>query len=271
MSLDEKYAALQRCLRELASAAVAFSGGVDSSLLCRVAHDVLGDKAIAVTIVSPLLGKAETSAACEFAAVIGIRHVLVPEETLDTRVAENTAYRCYFCKKIEFSTIVKVASEHGIGHVLDGSNRDDESDYRPGLHALAELSIVSPLRQVGFSKTDVRELSRRLGLATWDKPALACLGSRIPYNERITVEKLDRIEQAENYLHTLGLRQVRVRSHGDIARIEVAREERAKLMDVDRMDEVSRRLKSLGFLYVSMELAGYSTGSMNRPIGESIG
>lgn len=267
MGLEEKYRALQETITGLGSAAVAFSGGVDSSLLCRVAHDVLGEKAIAVTISSPMMGQSETRAAQEFAAGLGMAHVMLSETSIDPRVAENPAHRCYCCKKMEFGSIIKAATERGISHVLDGSNMDDMTDYRPGLRALAELGVTSPLRIAGMGKAEVRELSRRLGLSTWDKPAMACLGSRIPYGERITVQKLGRIEQAEDYLHSLGLRQVRVRSHQDIARIEVAPEERVKLLDVAILDEVSVRLKSFGFLYVSMELAGYATGSMNRAIG----
>ena len=182
------------------------------------------------------------------------------EEAIDPTVAENPIDRCYRCKRIEFSVITKAAADSGIAHVLDGSNLDDLSDYRPGLRALAELGIHSPLRDVGLRKTDIRALSQKLGLPTWDKPAFACLASRVPYGERITSEKLHRIDEAESYLRGIGLRQVRVRSHEDLARIEVAREERAKLCDPKIMDEVAARLKSLGFLYVCMELQGYETG-----------
>lgn len=267
MSLEEKYQRLQEIIRGLGTAAVAFSGGADSSLLCRVAHDVLGEKSIAVTISSPLMGQSEVKAARELAAALGMTHVMITEGELDPRVAANPSHRCYHCKKTEFGAIIAAAAERGIAHVLDGSNMDDMTDYRPGLRALDELGVTSPLRIAGMGKADVRELSRRLGLATWDKPALACLGSRIPYGERITVEKLGRIEQAEDYLHSLGLRQVRVRSHQDIARIEVAPEERVKLLDLTVMDEVSARLKSFGFLYVSLELSGYVMGSLNKAIG----
>ncbi len=271
MGTDEAYESLRSAIRAMGRVAVAYSGGVDSSLLCRVSHDVLGDDAVAITVVSPMLPGSELEEAKTLAAAIGIRHILLNEETIDPAVAENPTDRCYRCKRIEFSVIAKAASEAGIAHVLDGSNQDDLSDFRPGLRALAELGIRSPLRDAGLCKADIRALSRKLGLPTWDKPAFACLASRVPYGERITSGKLQRIDEAESFLRGLGLRQVRVRSHHDLARIEVAREERVKLCDPAVMDEVAARLKSLGFLYVCMELAGYETGSLNKTIGSAGG
>ena len=271
MNIDEKYQRLQQFISGLGKAAVAFSGGVDSSFLSKVAHDVLGDQSMAITVVSPMLPKSELDGAKELAADVGITHVLVEDNDIEEEVAENPVNRCYYCKKVEFSTIQRTAAAHSIKYVLDGSNLDDMSDYRPGLHALEELAIASPLREVGLTKDEIRELSRRLGLKTWDKPAYACLASRIPYGERITENKLSKVEKAEDYLRETGFRQFRVRSHGDIARIEVAADEREKLFSTATMDEISLRLKSIGFLYVCVELEGYRMGNLNRALKASKG
>jgi pyridinium-3,5-biscarboxylic acid mononucleotide sulfurtransferase len=271
VNIDEKYQRLQQFISGLGKAAVAFSGGVDSSFLSKVAHDVLGDQAMAITVVSPMLPKSELDGAKELAADVGITHVLVEDNDIEEEVAENPVNRCYYCKKVEFSTIQRTAAAHSIKYVLDGSNLDDMSDYRPGLHALEELAIASPLREVGLTKDEIRELSRRLGLKTWDKPAYACLASRIPYGERITENKLSIVEKAEDYLRETGFRQFRVRSHGDIARIEVAADEREKLFSTATMDEISLRLKSIGFLYVCVELEGYRMGNLNRALKASKG
>jgi uncharacterized protein len=248
------------------SAAVAFSGGVDSSLLCYAAAAVLGRRAIAITVVSPMLPKSEIVSAAETARKVGIEHVLVEEPDIDEAVAANPKERCYFCKKIEFGSILAEAGARGITAVFDGSNHDDLADYRPGLKALAELGIESPLREAGLSKGEIRELSRRFGLPSWDKPAFACLASRIPYGQRIDREKLRRIEKSEDTLRALGFRQFRVRCHEQIARIEVAPEERRRFFDEAVLDSVSQALKSQGFLYVALELEGYAMGNMNRAL-----
>jgi uncharacterized protein len=264
--LTEKYRRLTECIAAHGSVAVAFSGGVDSSFLCSAARDAVGDRAIAITIVSPMLPKSEIDCAGEVACRVGIQHIFIEENEIEEDVAANPRERCYFCKKREFARIIEAAQERGFNTVLDGSNVDDLGDYRPGLRALEELGVASPLREAGLTKAGIRELSRRLGLPTWDKPAFACLASRIPYGERIDRDKLGRIEQAEDYLRSLGFRQFRVRSHGDIARIEAAPEERRRFFDETALDDISRKLKSFGFLYVAFELEGYVMGSMNRPI-----
>jgi uncharacterized protein len=262
--LDEKYAALLALIAACKSVAVAFSGGVDSSFLCHAAFAALGARAIAVTVVSPMLPRSELDAATALARQIGLDHIRVEEMEIDGKVAENPRERCYFCKKLEFGAIREAAKARGIDTVLDGTNLDDLTDHRPGLKALEELEILSPLREAKLAKAEIRALSRRFGLSTWDKPAFACLASRIPYGERIDRDKLGRVEQAEATLRALGFRQFRVRSHGNIARIEVAPEERRRFFDEALMDRVSRTLKSHGFLFVALELEGYVMGSLNR-------
>ncbi|MDR3341340.1 MAG: ATP-dependent sacrificial sulfur transferase LarE [Treponema sp.] len=265
-TIDEKYQRLLDIIAARHRVAVAFSGGVDSSFLCHAAAAALGPKAIAITIVSPMLPKTEIDCAGAIARKVGIEHVLVAESEIDEEVAANPKERCYFCKKIEFGNILGAARERGIHTVLDGSNLDDLGDYRPGLKALEELHILSPLREAGLTKADIRELSRRFELPTWDKPAFACLASRIPYGERIDTEKLARIEKAEDTLRAMGFRQFRVRSHDTIARIEVAPEERRRFFDETTLDHISRDLKSYGFVYVAFELEGYVMGNMNRAL-----
>ncbi|MDR2398518.1 MAG: ATP-dependent sacrificial sulfur transferase LarE [Spirochaetaceae bacterium] len=262
--IREKYRRLLQILTAPGQGAVAFSGGVDSSFLCHAATTALGPKALAITIVSPLLPKNEIQGARLMAEKIGIEHILLEEADLDEAVAANPQNRCYFCKKIEFGAILAAAKERGITMVWDGSNQDDLGDYRPGLKALEELHIQSPLREAGLTKADIRTLSRHFKLPTWDKPAFACLASRIPYGERISREKLARIEKAEDTLRSWGFRQFRVRSHEQIARIEVAPEERSRFFDETTMDCLSQVIKSYGFVYVALELEGYTMGNMNR-------
>ncbi|MDR0389181.1 MAG: ATP-dependent sacrificial sulfur transferase LarE [Spirochaetaceae bacterium] len=266
MNSDEKYQFLLSYISALGSAAVAFSGGVDSSFLCYAAAAALGTKALAITIVSPMLPKSEIDCASMVARQTGIEHILVEEAEIDEQVAANPKERCYFCKKIEFARILEAAASRGINTVLDGSNMDDLGDYRPGLAALKELEIKSPLREAGLTKNEIRALSRRFGLPTWDKPAFACLASRIPYGERIEAQKLRRVEKAEDFLRSKGFRQFRVRSHQDLARIEAAPDERRKFFSEAILDEISAALKSFGFLYVAFELEGYVMGSLNRAI-----
>jgi uncharacterized protein len=264
MTLEEKYHTLLHIISGAKKAAVAFSGGVDSSFLCHAALAAIGKNALAVTVVSPMLPKAERDAAVQLAARIGIEHIIVEEKEIEDQVAANPRERCYFCKKIEFGAIIRAAAGRGVHTVFDGSNLDDNRDYRPGLRALAELGVKSPLREAELTKEEIRALSRRFELPTWDKPAFACLASRIPYGRRIDTETLSRIEAAEDILREYGFRQFRLRFHETIARIEVAPEERSRFFDEERLDQISRRIKACGFLYVALELEGYAAGNMNR-------
>jgi pyridinium-3,5-biscarboxylic acid mononucleotide sulfurtransferase len=263
---EAKYKTLKEYINRLGSVAVALSCGVDSSLLAKVCFDVLGNRSIAVTIVSPMLSQKELSDAQQVASLIGIRHILLQEKEIKTEVRKNPVNRCYFCKKIEFGSVIAEAKRHGIEQVLDGSNADDMNDYRPGAKAAKELRVKSPLQVAGLTKNEIRELSRMFNLPTSNKPAFACLASRIPYGEEITCEKLERIEKAEVFLQSLGFREMRVRSHDTITRIEVAPIEREKLFNTGLMDNISKELKSYGFFYVCMELEGYSMGNLNREI-----
>ncbi|HET7732895.1 MAG TPA: ATP-dependent sacrificial sulfur transferase LarE [Paludibacter sp.] len=266
MELQDKYEKLKTIIAETNKAAVAYSGGVDSTLLSKVAFDVLKENSIAITLVSPMNAQSEMKDAEELAKEIGITHYMINDDEIEDEVLANPVNRCYHCKKVEFTHILEKANEEKISIVFDGSNVDDMSDYRPGLQALSELKVISPLRLAGLTKSDIRELSHELGLRTWNKPALACLGSRIPYGERITIEKLTRIDKSEDFMRTLGFIQFRVRSHGDMARIEVSPEERTKLFDEKLLDTISKQLKSYGYQYVCLEMEGYITGSLNRVI-----
>jgi len=266
MSLTDKYQQLLSLIRQYPSAAVAFSGGVDSTLLCKAAEDALGKKALAVTVLSPLIPEREFSLTEKNAKALGLRHKVIRMEELDPLVSSNPADRCYHCKKIIFTKILKAAEDEGITTVFDGSNVDDLSDYRPGLRALGEMNIISPLQQTGLTKDEIRQLSHQLKLNTWNLPAYACLASRIPYGTAITNENLTMVEKGEDYLQALGFRQIRLRHHGNLARIEIARNERIRLFDESLIDEISKELKKLGFTYVCMELEGYRMGSLNSEL-----
>ncbi len=266
-TLDEKYARLRSALEALGSVAVAFSGGVDSTLLVRVAHDVLGDNTLAVTASSETYPATELEAAKELARQIGVPHVVITTSELGLpQFRHNPPDRCYHCKRELFLRVREEADARGIRHVADGSNVDDAADYRPGSRAVEELGVLTPLRDAGLTKADVRSLSRKLGLPTWDKPARACLASRFPYGAEITPEKLRMVEQAEARLLALGFAQCRVRHHGDVARVEVEPERIEEMAAPGAAAAIVRALKEVGFRYVSLDLEGYRTGSMNEAL-----
>ena len=268
MTTDEKTTKLESRLRGLGSLVVAYSGGVDSTFLLAIARDVLGDKVLAVTAVSPSFPASERATAEQVAKELGVQHVWVETDEMDdAQFRANPPDRCYYCKISLARKLRAVAESHGIPHVALGANADDPSDFRPGLRAAEECGLLHPLLEAGLTKAEIRELSRRRGLRTWDLPAAACLASRIPYGEEITSEKLRRIEEAEAYLRSLGPRRVRVRCHGDVARVEVDPADIALLAAEETRRALAARLKSLGFAYVTLDLEGYRMGSMNEVLG----
>jgi uncharacterized protein len=252
-------------IQELRSAAVGFSGGVDSSLLAAAAYKALGDKAIAITAYSETLPEREKQEAQTIAKQIGIKHVLLNiSELRSADFVANTKDRCYYCKKERFSAMLAWAKSEGYEWMIDGSNADDTADYRPGLKAVGELEhVVSPLLEVGMTKAEIRELSKAWNLPTWNKPSMACLSSRVSYGLPVTAERLKQIEQAEDYIRTFCSGQVRVRHHNNLARIEVEPKSIALLAQPDVAAKINQQLKQLGFTYVTLDLTGYRTGSMN--------
>ena len=264
-TLNQKQQNLCEYIKGLGSVAVAFSSGVDSTFLLKTAHDLLGDKAIAVTACSCSFPQRELNEAKRFCKKEGIRHIIVESEELSIEgFAQNPKNRCYLCKRELFTKIKKIAAENGIEYVAEGSNLDDNGDYRPGLMAVAELGIKSPLREAGLSKADIRALSKEMGLSTWDKQSFACLASRFVYGETITEEKLGMVDKAEQKLLDMGFHQVRVRIHGKIARIEVEPAEFGKI--INAADELNNYFQELGFTYVTLDLGGYKMGNMNKNI-----
>ena len=259
---DGVYRRLLECLRGLRAVSVAFSGGADSALLLAAAREALGDRVLALTAVTPYMVRQEIADALALGAELGVRHQLV-ELPMPEGMGDNPPDRCYLCKRALFTRLIAVAEEQGFAAVLDGSNVDDLTDYRPGLRALGELGVKSPFLECGIGQEDVRRLALALGLPTWRKPTNTCLLTRIPFGRKITMETLQRIEEAERLLLDRGYDWVRVRCHGDLARIEVAPGLRRRLLD--EADPIIEGMEGLGFRYVTLDLRGYQLGSMNAP------
>lgn len=262
-----KFEKLVECLKEMGSVAVCYSGGVDSTFLLTVASEVLGEKCIGVICTDASVPSREIGKAKAYCEERDIRLIDTPVDPMQSEgYRHNTPDRCYYCKHSIMSEVRRVADEYGVEHLVEGSNMDDLGDYRPGLRALEELGVRSPLREAGFTKQDIRDKSKEMGIPTWDKPAFACLASRIPYGTEITREKLTTIDRAEEVLSDLGFKQFRVRMHDKIARIEVPAEDLEKASSAGVREKLVAELSKLGFDYVTLDLAGFKSGSMNKSI-----
>ena len=265
------YAKLKALLSEMGGVVIGYSGGVNSTLLARAATDALGERAVCVLVDSCLVPKAEIEDAVLRAGDMGLNLIRIEVDALAVEnVPENPPDRCYFCKRAVFGTLCRIAEERGLPYVLDGANADDESDYRPGTKATAELGVRSPLKELGLTKELVRAMSREIGLVTWNKASFACLASRIPYGTPLTCELLGKVEKAENVLRVLGFQQCRVRHHGDVARIELMPLEMNRLTSPTVRQHVVREFRGIGYTYVALDLAGYRMGSMNETLGAEI-
>ena len=264
--IQENHLQLTQIIESMGSLVVAFSGGIDSSLIAKVAHDSIGNRAIAVTATSPAYPLYEIEEAKKVASAIGIRHILIESNELDiAEFARNNTDRCYHCKMELFDKLKSIADELHIDHIACGTTIDDLSDYRPGMEAAKRLGVRSPLVEAGLTKTMVREISKMLGLPNWDKPSFACLSSRFPYGTEITGDRLSQVGMCETYLRQLGFKQFRVRYHGEVARIEVSVDELKRFMeDSSLREKIVKKFKEFGFTYVTMDLEGYRTGSMNE-------
>lgn len=265
MNIDQKYELLKNKLKKMQKVVIAYSGGVDSNFLLKVASDELKENAIAVTIHAMMHSNREINEAKEYTKEFKVKHEVIKIDNFDEKgFIENSKKRCYYCKCAVFNIIKDYAVKNNIKYILDGTNFSDLGDYRPGIKALEELNVISPLKDSGLTKEEIRILSKRLNLKTYNKPSFACLASRIPYGDKITKEKLKLIEEAENYLQDLSFRQYRVRLHNDIARIEVAQDEMHKFFNDEIMKNVHNKFKEIGFKYVTLDLNGYQMGSLNN-------
>jgi len=269
MKLIEKEEQLKSNLKSMRSILVAFSGGVDSTLVLALAQSVLGDNVLAVTAQSPSLPNRELSATVQLASQIGVEHLIIQTDEMSSpNYKKNPVDRCYYCKSELYGKLEKIAEDRNFNHIVNGINLDDMGDHRPGIGAAHEADVKSPLCDAEFSKQDVRDLSLKLGLSTWDKPAMACLSSRIPYGQEVTETKLSMIERAEDVLLAMGFKQLRVRHHGDIARIEFSKEDISRFFSEDLADVVQKKFTDIGFGFTTVDIAGYKSGRLNESIDQ---
>lgn len=265
--LSSKLESLEKMLTDMQSVLIAYSGGADSTFLLKVAANVLSDKAIAVTASSETYTPKELREARKNADIIGVQHVVVYTNELDDpNFSSNPPDRCYHCKKELFTKLTELAKRHHLNTIIDGSTVDDDNDFRPGMRAAKEFGVRSPLKEVGFTKEDIRTLSKAMNLPTWDKPSLPCLSTRFPYGTQITKEKVLRVGRAEEFLAGFGLSQLRVRDHGGIARIEVLRADMPIFLDEEISKLIVEKFNALGYAYVALDIQGYRMGSMNEPL-----